>query len=147
MVTQTSNNDDMQSDKLEVHRSSSSNDGTIKRLRGVRGATTVAYDDASLIFNATQELLRDILERNNATKDDIVSALFTTTPDLRSDFPARAARELGWADVPMLCSVEMDVVNALPLCIRVLLHIELAGDRGQVRHVYSNKAEELRPDL
>lgn len=146
MVTQTSDNDDMQSEGLDVHRSPTNND-IIKRLRGVRGATTVAYDDAALIFNATQELLQDILERNNASKDDIISALFTTTPDLRSDFPARAARELGWADVPMLCSVEMDVVNALPFCIRVLLHIELAGERAQVRHVYLNRAEELRPDL
>lgn len=118
-----------------------------KQIRGVRGAITVDRDDATLILTATRELLTEILTRNHASQDDVISAYFTTTPDLRAEFPARAARELGWDDVAMLCGIEMDVPNAIQRCIRVLLHMTLPGTRSDVRHVYLREAEELRPDL
>jgi len=119
---------------------------TPTRLRGLRGATTVARDEALLVRDATRELLATLVERNALTTDQIVSALFTVTPDIRSEFPARAARDLGWDDIPMLCSVEMPVPGALAYCIRVLLHAELPAEHP-VRHAYLHDAEVLRPDL
>lgn len=125
---------------------SASSSDSPRRLRGIRGATTVTRDEALLIRDATRELLATLVERNALTSDQIVSAFFTVTPDLRSEFPARAARDLGWDDVPMLCSVEMPVPGALAYCIRVLLHVELPGEHP-VRHAYLHGAEVLRPDL
>ncbi len=117
-----------------------------RKLRGVRGATRVARDDAALVREATRELLSELLRRNNITSSDVVSAFFTVTPDLSSEFPARAARELGWDDVAMLCSVEIPVPGAMERVVRVLLHAELAGT-SEPRHVYLQGAEGLRPDL
>jgi chorismate mutase len=118
-----------------------------KGIRAIRGATTVDVDDAGQIIEATRELIAAIVERNGLTSDDIVSAFFTMTPDLRSEFPARAARELGWDDVPMLCTIEVDVRGALPRCIRTLVHANSDRPRGEVRHVYLREARILRPDL
>lgn len=115
------------------------------RVRGIRGATTVARDEALLVRDATRELLTTLIERNTLVPSQIVSAFFTVTPDLRSEFPARAARDLGWDNVPTLCSVEMAVPGALELCIRVLLHVELPAEHV-VRHAYLHGAEVLRPD-
>ncbi|MDB4905576.1 MAG: chorismate mutase [Gemmatimonadetes bacterium] len=117
------------------------------RLRGLRGATTVERDEPALLHHATRELLAELLTRNALTTDQVVSALFTVTPDLRSDFPARAAREAGWDDVPLLCTTEIDVPNALPNCIRVLLHVESSAERSALHHVYLRGAAGLRPDL
>ena len=116
------------------------------RVRGIRGATIVVRDDPALIQNATQELLTALLRRNSISVSAIVSAIFTVTPDLVSEFPARAARELGWTDVPMLCCTEIPVTGAMTRAIRVLLHAEVPTN-VTVRHVYLNGAEELRPDL
>lgn len=118
-----------------------------RRLRAVRGATTVLRDTPAELGAATRELLVTLVERNALATDDIVSALFTVTPDLSSDFPARAARELGWIDVPLLCAVTVDVPRALPRCIRVLLHIDTTKTRDELVHVYLRGAESLRPDL
>ena len=115
-------------------------------MRGIRGATRVARDDPGLIQSATHELLNALLSRNSISVSAIVSAIFTVTPDLVSEFPARAARELGWIDVPMLCCTEIPVTGALTRIIRVLLHAEVPAN-VTVRHVYLNGAEELRPDL
>jgi chorismate mutase len=93
------------------------------------------------------ELVAAMLERNGLTVDDLVSVVFTATPDLRSEFPAAAARELGLGDVPLLCAQEIDVVGALPRVVRVLAHAETALARDQVTHVYLNGAEVLRKDL
>ena len=120
---------------------------TVKGVRAVRGATTVDADEAPLIHEATRELVTAIVARNGIAPADVVSALFTMTPDLRSDFPARAVRELGWSDVPMLCTIEVDVRGALPRCIRALVHVESTLDRSAVRHVYLRGARVLRPDL
>lgn len=120
---------------------------TEKRLRAVRGAITVPVDARDEILASTRELLATMLHRNALDPDDIVSAIFTVTADLRSEFPARAARDLGWRDVPLLCTVEIAVPGALPRCIRVLLHAETMRAKAQIRHVYLGGASILRPDL
>ena len=116
-----------------------------RRVRGVRGATRVERDEPELIIDATRELLVTLLQRNEAAPSAVVSAFFTVTPDLTSEFPARAARELGWDDAASLCSVEIPVPGAMTRVVRVLLHLELPA-HGTVRHVYLRGAEELRPD-
>lgn len=116
-----------------------------RRVRGVRGATRVERDERELVLEATRELLGVLMERNDAAPADVVSAIFTVTPDLTSEFPARAARELGWNDAAMLCSVEISVPGAMTGVVRVLLHLELPAS-APVRHVYLRGAEELRPD-
>jgi chorismate mutase len=123
-----------------------SDDGDRPRIRGLRGATLASRDDPDTIRAATRELLGQILRQNRITSDAIISAFFTVTPDLVSEFPARAARELGWDNVAMLCSTEIPVPGSIARVIRVLLHVELPAN-GTIRHVYLNGAEELRPDL
>jgi chorismate mutase len=117
------------------------------RVRGLRGATTVAADQPALILDATSELLHVLLERNGLAATDVISAIFSVTPDLASEFPARAAREAGWEDVPLLCMTEIPVPGALPLCIRALLHVETPADAPAMRHAYLRGAVALRPDL
>jgi chorismate mutase len=117
-------------------------------LRGVRGATTVQQDQAVEILAATRELLQAILHDNpDMRPEDIASVIFTTTADLRAAFPARAARELGWHEVPLLDAKEIDVPEGLPLCIRVLIHWNTQLPQAAIRHVYLREAVRLRPDL
>ncbi len=116
------------------------------RIRGLRGATRPANDDPESIRAATRELLSALLARNGIDSESVVSAFFTATPDLVSEFPARAARDLGWHDVAMLCSTEIPVPNAIGRVVRVLLHVEVPMNCS-LKHVYLNGAEELRPDL
>lgn len=116
------------------------------RLRAIKGATTVAKDEAREICTATADLLTTMLNENGLTLDAVVSLLLTATPDLRSEFPARGARDAGWSHAPILCAVEIDVPGALPLCIRALAHVEVP-DAHTVRHVYLRGAQTLRPDL
>ncbi|HMI56990.1 MAG TPA: chorismate mutase [Gemmatimonadaceae bacterium] len=116
-------------------------------MRAIRGATTVDSDTPEHIRRATRELLETIVERNDFTSGDVISAIFTVTDDLRSEFPAHAARELGWLDVPLLCTMEIPVPGSLARCIRVLLHIETSKPRAEIRHVYLHDARTLRPDL
>ncbi|MEO7368247.1 MAG: chorismate mutase [Gemmatimonadaceae bacterium] len=118
-----------------------------KRLCALRGATTVEKDSREQIAGATVELLSEIMERNGLATGDIVSAIFTVTPDIVSDFPARAARELGWDEISLLCTTEIPVPGALEHCIRVLIHAESDRDRTSIRHVYLRRAKSLRPDL
>lgn len=117
-------------------------------VRGVRGATTVETDRSDAILTATRELLQEILDRNGIAEfDQIVSAVFTTTPDLTSTFPAEAARALGMQHVPLLCASEIAVPGAMPRCIRVLLHVETPRSPREVVHVYLRDAKRLRPDV
>lgn len=118
-----------------------------RRARAIRGATTVESDTPELIRHATRELLETIASRNGITSADVISAIFTVTHDLTSEFPAHAARELGWLDVPLLCTLEIPVPGSLPKCIRVLLHVESRASRDEIRHVYLHDARSLRPDL
>ena len=123
-----------------------SSDGQ-QRVRAIRGAITVDRDVRSEIEGATRELLSAIVERNGVAPDDIISVIFTVTPDLTSTFPAQAARQLGWSNVPLLCTMEIPVPGALPRCIRVLMQVESTRARGAIEHVYLGGAEALRPDL
>lgn len=118
-----------------------------RRVLAVRGATTTEADDPLQVRDATRELLAELMARNALRAIDVISAIFTVTSDLRSDFPARAARELGWTDVALLCVAEIDVPGSLPRCIRVLLHVESELPREMVSHVYLRGARTLRPDL
>ncbi len=116
-------------------------------VRGIRGATTVEENSASAIVEATYELLRVLIDRNAVDTAEIASAFFTTTPDLNAEFPAYAARELGWLTVPLLCGHEMSVPRALPRCIRVLVHLNTDLPQTAMRHVYLRDAVLLRRDL
>jgi chorismate mutase len=117
-------------------------------VRGIRGATSVTEDRADLILAATRELLEEILRLNGiADFEDIISAVFTTTPDLTSTFPAEAARSLGMTLVPLLCASEIAVPNSLPRCIRVLLHVHSTRPQQEIVHVYLHEAKKLRPDM
>ncbi len=117
------------------------------RMRALRGAITVDADDSRLILDATRTLLREMMLLNSLGAEQLVSVIFTATPDLTAAFPARAARELGWNDVPLLCMTEMTVPGSLPRCVRVLMHAELPVAAGRGQHVYLGAAAELRPDL
>jgi chorismate mutase len=114
------------------------------RVRALRGATSVSDNDESAIVDATAELLRELLGRNGAEPEDLVSIVFTSTPDLTAAFPAAAARALGIEGVPLLCASEIPVEGALSRCVRVLVH--LYTDRGgtALEHVYLGDARRLR---
>jgi chorismate mutase len=116
-------------------------------VRAIRGATQVDADDRELLLAATAELVAAVLDRNELTPDDLVSIVFTTTPDLRSEFPAYAARLAGITDVPLLCASEIDVPGALPRVVRLLAHVQPSTPRRDIRHVYLHGAAALRTDL
>lgn len=117
------------------------------RVRGIRGAITVARDEPEAILAATERLLRAIVERNGFAPDDVASALFTVTPDLVSEFPAAAARRMGWDLVPLLNFTEIGVPGRLERCIRVLVHVNTELSQAAIEHVYLEGATVLRPDL
>ncbi len=117
-------------------------------IRGVRGATSVAADGPEAISRATQELLREIMEQNDAMRaEDIASAFFTLTEDLASAYPAQAARQIGWEEVPMICAREIPVPDGLLRIIRVLILWNTDMPQARIRHVYLGNAAQLRPDL
>ena len=115
--------------------------------RGIRGATDVDTNDAGAIIAATRELLEHIVAANDLSAEDVTSVIFTATPDLDAAYPARAAREMGWVNVPLLCMQEMTVVDSPPACIRVLVLWNTDLPPNRVRHVYLGSARALRPDL
>jgi chorismate mutase len=116
-------------------------------VRAIRGAIQVDADDRKLILDAATELVSEVMTRNELSTDDVISVLFTATPDLRSEFPALAARKLGFHDVPLLCASEIDVPHALPRVIRLLAHIETDQPRSAIQHVYLRGATALRLDI
>ncbi len=116
-------------------------------VRGIRGATTVERDDAETILGATEELVREIVAANDLDATDVASALFTVTPDLRAEFPAAAARRMGWTMVPLLNFTEIGVPGRLEKCIRVLVHVNTEKSQVEMVHVYLREAVSLRPDL
>lgn len=116
--------------------------------RAIRGATTVEENTQKAIKLATVELLNEILSQNNISKEDISHVIFTLTKDINADFPAKFARtELGFDDVPMICSNEIDVPNSLPMCIRALVVVNSDKSQKEIRHIYQQEAKKLRPDL
>ncbi|TDC65662.1 chorismate mutase [Actinomadura sp. GC306] len=116
-------------------------------VRAVRGATQVDADDRDQILEATTELVSAVMARNELSTDDVISVVFTTTPDLTAEFPALAARKLGFHEVPLLCASEIAVPGALPRVIRLMAHIETSRPRSDVQHVYLRGATALRLDI
>jgi chorismate mutase len=114
--------------------------------RGVRGATVVAENTREAILAGTRELLQRMIDANGIDPDDVASVIFTTTPDLNTEFPAVAARQIGWHDQALMCGHEMAVPHALDRCIRILIHWNTRKGPREIRHVYINGAESLRPD-
>ncbi len=117
-------------------------------LRALRGAVVITEDTPDEVASQVEALLRESFAQNGIATEDLVSIVFTATDDIRSAFPAQAARErLGLADVPLLCAREMKVDGALPCVIRMLAHFYTEHDRHEVQHVYLGSATSLRPDL
>ena len=116
-------------------------------VRGIRGATTVSSNSKDEIIEAARELLSAMIDANGIDPDDVASAFFTTTPDLNAEFPAVAARQMGWTFVPLLCGHEMAVPGSLPQCLRILLHLNTEKGAHDVTHIYIRGARTLRPDL
>jgi chorismate mutase len=116
------------------------------RCRGVRGATTVDANEREAILSATRELLDLIILSNDMDVEDVASVIFSTTPDLDAEFPALAARQLGWHDTALICTHEMGVPGALPRCIRVLIHWNTPKPLKAIQHIYIRDAINLRPD-
>ena len=116
-------------------------------VRGIRGATTVPENTREAILEAAAELLDAMVRANDVDREHVASAFFTTTTDLNAEFPAVAARNAGWTDVPLMCGHEMSVPGGLPRCLRLLLHVNTERSLQEVRHVYLRGAVALRPDL
>ena len=116
-------------------------------VRAVRGAIQIDADDRDLILAGTSELVSEVMRRNDIAAADLISIVFTATPDLTAEFPAYAARMLGLADVPLLCTTEIAVPGAMPRVLRLLAHVESARARKDIRHVYLRGAAALRTDL
>jgi len=116
-------------------------------VRALRGATTVDVDTREQVYERVQALLRELLARNGVDHEDIISILFTATDDIRSVFPAAAARAIGLGDVPLLCARELSIEDGTPLCIRVLMHLSTERPRSELHHVYLEGAKGLRDDL
>jgi chorismate mutase len=116
-------------------------------VRAARGAICVAEDSAGAVLDATERLVSEMLERNALAAEDIVSVFFTATPDLRSAFPAEAARRIGLGKVPLLCAQEIHVAGAMHRVVRVLIHFHTPHAQSEVAHVYLDGAESLRDDL
>ncbi len=117
-----------------------------KTLRGLRGATTAPANTGQAILDATAELLRALQETNGFQPEEVESAIFTSSPDLTAEYPARAARLLGWSDVPLLGAAEVAVPDGVPRCIRVLLHFYTTKPQRELKHMYLRDAAKLRPD-
>ena len=117
-------------------------------VRGLRGATTVENDEEQLFLKQRKHLSKKWRKRTRVLPEDIISVLISTTTDIKSTFPAKAVRSIdGWMYVPVMCTHEMDVPGAMPLCIRVLMHVNTDIPQRYVKHIYQNNAIKLRPDL
>ena len=116
-------------------------------VRAIRGATQVEANTAEAITAATQELILEILSVNSLTPEDVISVLFTSSPDLNATFPAGAARSLGFENTPLICSVEIDVPGALPRTVRVMAHVETNLSKSEIAHIYLHGAKALRRDI
>jgi chorismate mutase len=116
-------------------------------IRGIRGAVCATTNSREAIFEATRNLLKQLLEQNEIVPERIASIFLTATPDLTADYPAYAAREMGLAQIPLMCASEINVPGALPRVIRVLIHVDTDRKQKEVRHLYLGEAARLRPDL
>jgi chorismate mutase len=117
------------------------------QMRGIRGAIRVKENTKESIFASTRMLLTEIIGANQIETEDIASIFFTATVDLNADYPAYAARDLGWTKVPLLCAREMDVPGGMSRVIRVLLHVNTSQSQVEIKHCYLGETQSLRPDL
>src|ERR1700733_8454630 len=116
-------------------------------VRAVRGAVQIDTDDRDAILEGTTELVAEVVARNELTTDDVISVLFTVTPDLTAEFPALAARKLGFHDVPLICATEIPVPGAMPRVVRLMAHVDSDRPRSAIQHVYLRGAAAPRPDI
>ena len=116
-------------------------------VRAIRGAIQVDGEDRDAILEGTAELVSAVMSRNDLTTDDVISVLFTVTPDLTSEFPALAARKLGFHAVPLMCATEIPVKGAMPRVVRLMAHVETDRSRSEIQHVYLRGAAALRQDI
>jgi chorismate mutase len=116
-------------------------------VRAIRGAVQVDADERAAVLGGTAELVTAVMTRNELVPDDVISVLFTATPDLTAEFPALAARKLGFQDVPLLCASEIAVPGAMPRVVRLMMHLETSRPRSAIQHVYLRGAAALRPDV
>jgi chorismate mutase len=116
-------------------------------VRALRGAIQLDLDEREHLIASVAELVKAVFAANSLEHDDIISVLFTATPDIHSEFPAFAAREMGLGDIPLICAQELDIAGALPLTIRLMAHVETDRTREQLTHVYLRGATRLRRDL
>jgi chorismate mutase len=116
-------------------------------VKAIRGAVQVDANDRAAILEATTELVTEVMTRNGLVTDDVISVVFTATPDLTAEFPALAARKIGFQDVPLLCAAEIGVPGALPRVVRLLMHVETTLPRTALQHVYLRGAAVLRLDI
>ena len=116
-------------------------------VRALRGATTIDVDEKDHLFERVINLFEALFERNALEHDDLISVLITATDDIRSVFPAQAARKFGLGDVPLICARELDIEGGTPLCIRVMIHLYTERSRRELHHVYLEGARNLRDDL
>lgn len=116
-------------------------------VRAIRGAIQVEADDRAAILDGTAELVTTVMARNKLSTDDVISVIFSATPDLTAEFPALAARSLGFQEVPLLCCTEIGVPGAMPRVVRLMMHVETSMARSQVQHVYLRGAAALRLDI
>jgi chorismate mutase len=116
-------------------------------VRAIRGAVQIETNERDAILEGTAELVTEVLTRNDLTTDDVISVLFTATPDLVAEFPALAARKIGFHDVPLICASEIAVPGAMPRVVRLLAHVETERPRSQIQHVYLRGAAALRLDI
>ena len=115
-------------------------------VRGVRGAISVTQDEVDEVLAATRRLLLTIVEQNGINSEDLASVWLTTTPDITSCFPAIAARQIGWVDVPLICAHEMSVKGGMPLVVRVMMHWNTTKSQKEINHIYLGETVKLRPD-
>jgi chorismate mutase len=120
---------------------------TTQRVRAIRGATTVDVDTRDEVIERTKELVRTVIDRNGIDPEDLVSILFTATDDIRSAFPAEAAREAGLTYVPLMCARELDIIDGIERCIRIMVHVHTSRTADELRHPYLHGARQLRTDL
>jgi chorismate mutase len=116
-------------------------------VRAIRGAVQVDANERTAVLEGATELVAEVMTRNSLVTDDVISVVFTATPDLTAEFPALAARKLGFQDVPLLCTTEIDVPGAMPRVVRLLMHVETSEPRSAIQHVYLRGAAALRLDI
>ena len=116
-------------------------------VRAVRGAVQVSGNDRDEVLAGTAELVTEVMNRNQFSTDDVISVIFTATPDLTAEFPALAARKLGFQEVPLLCALEISVPGAMPHVVRLMMHVETSKARAALHHVYLRGAAALRLDI